>query len=409
MTSSSCWRAFMASGSRRRTVFGACVSASGLSIGVGLVSPLSAQSFAQLVEQRNPQQAYSSVFQIEAGAIGADARGSDSTVGLDDDISWDARLYYRDDQFSSRRGTLEAYGGRDGFIGSFQDGKLVGDSTVTRFEFRARPWMFYRDGFYRDEQLVPNGFYDGSDYEGYVGFGREASSGFYVELGPYYRKHDFQRSGLTPVTFTLPDDFNAYGGRLYIEQSTLQFDRRRGTPRDGFVLSLAGEREWNDSEGEFGASGFSTALPSAVWRARGRLDWYIPASDAAFWEVFVNGGWHDEKDRLQNTEGQRPLGNQWADAQLRLRFHLGESWTLTPFFHAQYSRLLREDGFSSSREYFFGGGLESYLHFSEAISLHGYYSYLDNENRPSIRIDEDLHGQQMFYLGMILRLGTKRR
>jgi hypothetical protein len=354
---------------------------------VGAIAPATAQSFAQLIDQRNPQQAYASVFQIEAGAIGSEARSSDATVGLDDEISWDARIYYRDDQFSSRRGTLEAYGGRDGFLASFQDGKLIGDSTVTRFEFRARPWMFYRDGFYRDDQLVPNGFYDGSDY----------------------RKHDFKRSALTPTTFTLPDDFNAYGGRLYLEQSTVQYDRRRGTPREGFVLSVTGEREWNSSDAEFGANGFLTALPSAVWRARGRLDWYVPASDSACWEVFVSGGWHDEKDRLQNTEGQRPLGNQWADAQLRLRFSLSDSWTLAPFLHAQYSRLLKEDGFSSARDFFLGGGAESYLHFSEAVSLHGWYSYLDNENRPSIRIDEDVHGQHMFYLGMVLRLGAQRR
>jgi hypothetical protein len=300
--------------------------------------PLSAQSFAQLTEQRNPQQAWASVFQIEAGAIGVQARENDPAVGLDDEISPDGRIYYRDDQFTSRRGTLEAYGGRDGFLLSFQDGKLVGDSTVTRFELRARPWMFYRDGFYRDDQLVPNGFYDGSDYEGYLGFGREASPGLYLELGPYYRTHDFQRSRLTPASFTLPDDFAAYGGRVSLEQSTVQYDRRRGMPRDGFVLSVTGEREWNDSDVRFGASGFLTGLPSAVWRARGRLDWYVPASDSACWEVFASGGWHDEKDRLQNTEGQRPLGNQWADAQLRLRLHLSNSLTLTSFVPRLLSR-----------------------------------------------------------------------
>ena len=377
---------------------------------VGCVqAPLFAQSFAELTEQRNGVQPYASLFQIEAGAIGTIADENGLATGLDDEISWDARLYYRDEAFSSRRGTLEAYAGRDGMFAGFQDGKMIGDDTVTRFEFRARPWMFYRDGFYRDDTLVPNGFYDGSDYEGYVGFGREAQPGLYVEIGPYYRKLDFERSRLTPVTFAVPDGYSAYGGRLYLEQSSVQYDRRRGIARDGFVLSITGEREWNDSEGAFGADGFQTSLPSAVWRARGRLDWYIPSSDDVCWEIFGNGGWQDEKDRLQNTEGQRPLGNQWADVQLRLRFHLGDSMTLTPYVQGQYSRLLKEDGFGSTKDFFFGAGVETWMHFSDALSLHAYYSWLDNENRPSIRIDEDLHGQQMFYVGMVLRLGATRR
>ena len=375
----------------------------------GSLGPLLAQSFTDLTEVRNPAAPFPSLFQLELGAIGISSPDDDPLLGLDDEISWDGRAYYRDESFGSRRGTLEAYAGRDGIFGSYTDGKLVGDDTVTRFEGRARPWMFYRDGFYRDDTLVPNGFFDGEDYEGYIGFGREAQQGLYIELGPFYKKLDFQRSRLTPVTYTIPDDYSAYGGRLYLEQSTVQLDRRRGLPRDGYVLTLCGEREWNDSEGTFGTAGFSTGLPSAVWRVRGRLDWYIPSSDTTVWEVFASGGWHDEKDRLQNVEGQRPLGNQWADAQLRLRFHVGSSITFTPFFQAQYSRLLDEDGFDSDKEFFIGGGAEAYWHWSDALSLHTWYSYVDNDNRPSIRVDEDVHGEHMFYIGMVLRLGAKRR
>lgn len=376
----------------------------------GLASaPLFGQSFTELTEARNPVRPWSSVFQVEAGAIASFAKDDDPVRGLDDEISWDGSVYYRDEAFSSRRGTLEAYAGRDGLFGSFTDGKLVGDDTVTRFEVRARPWMFYRDAFYRGDQLVPNGYYDGSDYEGYIGFGREAQQGLYVELGPFYKKLSFDRSDLTPVTFTIPTDYAAYGGRLYLEQSTVQLDRRRGMPRDGYTFTITGEREWNDSDGAFGTAGFSTVLPSAVWRARGRLDWYIPSSDTTCWEVFAQGGWQDEKDRIQNSEGQRPLGNQWADAQVRLRIGAGQSMTLTPFFHAQYSNVLDEFGTDSERKFFFGGGLETYIHFSDALSLHAWYSYLDNENRPSVRIDEDVHGEQMVYIGMVLRLGASRR
>lgn len=370
--------------------------------------PLAAQSFTDFTEVRNPVAPYASVLQLEAGAIACFTEQTDRTVGLEDDLSWDARAWYRDDQFSSRRGTLEAYAGRDGVFGSFTDGKLVGDDTVTRFEVRARPWMFYRDGFYRDDQLAKNGFYDGSDYEGYLGFGRQAQ-GLYIETGPFYRALSFERSKLTPATFTIPQDYDAYGFRLYLEQSTVQMDRRRGVPREGYVLTLNGEREWNDSDAAFGTASFATELPSAVWRVRGRLDWYVPASDSAGWEIFAEGGWHDDKDRVQNTEGQRPLGSQWGEAQVRLRWHLGNSVSFTPFGIAQYSRTLDETGFDSDKNWFFGGGAEMYWHWSESLSMHGWYSYVENENRPSVRVDNDVHGEHMFFLGMVVRFGSKRR
>lgn len=371
-------------------------------------APLCAQSFSDLTESRNAAAPYAKLFQLEAGAIGTKPLDKQPAFGLDDEISWDARIYYHNEGFTSRRATIDAYAGRDGIFGSFADGKLIGDDTVTRLEVRGRPWMYYRDGFYRDGDLVPNGFFEGSDWEGYAGFGKEAQ-GLYIEVGPFYRALDFKRSELTPVTYTVPDGYSAYGGRVYLEQSTVQMDRRRGLPRDGYVVTLCGEREWNDSDSTFGTAIFSTELPSAVWRARGRLEWYIPGSDSTIWEVFANGGWSDQKDRIQNSEGQRPLGNIWVDAQLRLRIHAGQSFVLTPFFEGQYSKTLEEDGFGSNKDFFFGGGVETYLHFSDSLSLHAWYSFVDNENRPSVSIDEDLHGEHMAYIGMVLRLGATRR
>jgi hypothetical protein len=368
---------------------------------------LSAQSFSDLTESRHAAAPFSKLLQVEAGAIGTAAQDKEPVFGLDDKISWDGSAYYRNEQFTSRRATLEAYAGRDGLFGGFTDGKLIGDNTVTHFEFRARPWMFYRDGFYRDHHLIPTGLFEGSDWEGYAGFGKEAQ-GLYIEMGPFYRSLDFKRSDLTSVTYAIPQNFHAYGGRIYVEQSTVQMDRRRGLPREGYVATLCGEREWNDSSGAFGTAVFSTELPTAVWRARGRLEWYLPSSDSTVWEVFANGGWADQKDRLQNSEGQRPLGSLWGDAQLRLRIHLGQSFVFTPFVEAQLSKTLEEDGFGSNKDYFLGGGAEMYLHLSEPLSIHGWYSYLNNENRPSVAIDEDVHGQHMFFLGMVLRIGATR-
>ena len=53
--------------------------------------------------------------------------------------------------------------------------------------------------------------------------------------------------------------------------------------------------------------------------------------------------------------------------------------------------------------------METYWHLGQMLSVHAYYSYLDNENRPSIRIDQDLRGEHMFYVGMIARFGGRRR
>lgn len=374
-----------------------------------LAAPAFGQSFTDFTEVRRAPRPYSQLLEFEAGAIGAMAQDKDLAVGLDDDISWDGHVYYRDDAFGSGRSLLEGYAGRDGIYLGLADGSLVGDDTTTRLELRARPWQFYRDGFYRDDELVANGFYEGSDYELYAGFGRETQPGLFVELGPYYRRSSFDRSDLTDAAYTVPGDYASYGARMYLEQGNVQMDRKRGMPEEGYVLTLCAEQEWNNSSGTFGslASGV-TELPSSVWRARGRLEWYVPASDDSTWEIFARGGWQDDKDRVQNFEAQRPLGDKWADAQIRLRINFADTITLAPFVHGQYSSITSNDPSASNSEFFFGGGVEGYLHMSDSISLHGYYSYLNNESRPSVRIDEDLHGEHMFYLGMLVRFGARR-
>lgn len=382
-----------------------------LTAGLVAAASLRGQSYSDLVDVRNPSLPYTNLLEFEAGGIGTMARTEDPTVGLQDDLSWDGHAYYRNEEFGGRSGTLEGYAGRDGLYAGYYNGKLIGRDSLTRFEVHARPWRFFRDGAYRGSNFVPNGLYEGNDWEGYVGFGREAQEGLYIELGPFYRHLGFQRSDLTPSPseFTIPTGYTAYGGRVYLEQNTLQMDRRIGIPTSGFLFTAIGEREWNSSDGFVGSSVFATELPSAVWRVRGRLEWYVPSSESATWEIFARGGWNDETDRVENSDSQRPLGSQWADGQLRMRLALGRSWTLTPFVEGQYSQVPNETGEVNKRKFFFGGGAETYLHLSDEIALHAWYSYMGNESRPSIRIDQDVHAEHMFYVGMVLRFGSQRR
>jgi hypothetical protein len=368
---------------------------------------LHAQSFDDLTTVRNPKLAWSQVFQVKAGVLGAIAGTEDEAAGLQDDIGWDGHVWYHADG-GGQGGDLDAYAGRDGLYFGMKNGNDP-NATATKLELKARMWPFYREGAYRGDAFVPIGLYEGRDYEAYLGFGREVQSGLFVELGPFYRRQSFDRNKLTDPGYTIPDDFNAYGGRLFLEQSTVQFDRRSGLATDGFVATVIGEREWNDSDTEFGSAGLETELPSAVWRARARLEWYIAQSDETCWEVFGNASYTDVQDRVYNYDAQRPQGHLWADAQLRFRMRASDSITVTPFAHVQYQQLREEDGAGSDKKAFFGGGIDAWLHVADNISFNAWYSFLDNESRPSVSISEDAHGEHMFFVGVVFQFGAKRR
>jgi len=373
---------------------------------------LSAQSFDELSTVRNPQQAYSSLFQVKAGVIGAHASSTDKAVGLDDHLGWDGSLYYHTDTFSGSTGVLDAYAGRDGAYIGARNAHVAGKETMTRLELKARYFAFYREGAYRQHNFVPTGRYEGRDYEAYLGFGRMAAQDLFVEVGPFYRRNSFSSNDDTEPSFTIPDDFNAYGARIFLEHNTVQMDRQAGVPRQGFVLTLVGEQEWNDSAKLWGAdtgAGPSFEMPSAVRRAHGRMEWYVPQSDATTWQIFVDGSLSSRRDRVYNYDAQRPQGSLWLDGQLRLRWQLGDHASLAPFFNLQYVHIESESGAGTDTKTFIGAGAEGWLHFSDTVSLNAWYSYLDNESRPPVSSSRDLHGQHMFFAGMVLRFGAMRR
>jgi hypothetical protein len=379
-------------------------------VSLALATSLSAQSYDDLTTFRNQRLPFSQILQIRAGAFGSLAKDKDPAAGLDDELAWDGSVWFHDDSFGNRNGQLDAYAGRDGFVASIIDGKVVGSDTVSRLQLSARLWPFYREGFYRGSSFVPVGRYEGKDWDAYLGFGREAAEGLFIEFGPYYGKKSFDRNQDTAPNYVIPDDHATYGGRIHIEQNTVQLDRNSGLPRSGFIATAVIEREWNDSQNQFGVtSGFLTELPSAVWRARGKLQWYVPQSSDSAWEILAGAMLTDEKDRVVDYDAQHPQGNLWVDAQLRLRVPVGDSFTLIPFAQGQFVRILQEDGNSADRKLFAGGGLETWLHFSESVSFNAWYSYLSNESRPSVSIDQDLHGQHMFFAGFVLRFGSSRR
>lgn len=371
---------------------------------------LRGQSYRDLTTTRERPNPYSSVFQIQGGLIGAIARDEDPAVGLEDAFGWDGHVYYRNESQPGAGNVLEAYAGRDGAFASLRDGQLIGDQTISRLELTARYFPWYREGFYRGSSFVPVGVYSGLDYGAYLGFGRKAAEDLYVEGGPFYKRNDFDREDQTAANYVIPEDYNAYGGRAYIEHNTLQIDRFSGAPRGGFLFSVVAEFEANDSDVPFGViGGFQSDLPSNVWRGRGYMEWFFPGDETTTWSVVVSGALADRRDRVQNFDAQDPPGHLWADGQLRLRWDLADSFSVTPFAHAQYARVSNEDGIGSDDELFFGGGLEAALHFSESFSALAWYSFLDNEARPTVRIDEDRHGEHMFFIGGVVRFGATRR
>jgi hypothetical protein len=362
-----------------------------------------------MITFRNQRLPYSQLLQIEAGVLASKAAEEDPAAGLADEVAWDGSIFYHDDQFGVRTGQLDVYAGRDGICASLRDGRMQSGDTVSRLQLSGRLWPFYREGFYRGDSFVPTGQYEGNDYEGYLGFGRLAGEDLFIEFGPFYHMYEFDRNEATAANYVIPEDYDAYGIRMHLEQNNVQLDRRSGLPREGFLATAVVEREWNDSDTTFGVvSGFQTRLPSAVWRLRGRMEWYLPQASDGAWEIFASGQFVDEKDRVVQYDAQHPQGNLWVDAQLRLRLPVAESFTLTPFVHGQFTRILDETGSSSDQEFFFGGGVETWLHFSDAVSFNAWYSYLDNESRPPVSIDEDLHGQHMGFAGLVLRFGASR-
>lgn len=370
---------------------------------------LHGQTYDELSIFRNRPLPWADALQIKGGAIASIAPEENEFNGNVDEIGWDGHVFYH----QSKRGTdnaIEAYAGRDGAIASYRNADLLGNQNILRVEGGMRYFPFWREGFYdEDDRFTRTGSYEGSDFDGYVGIGRRLDKDFLIEFGPYVHGYDFEETGSTPE-FVVPDSFSAYGGRIFFEHNTAEFARTAILPSRGFVATVLVEREWNDSQGEFGTLSYQSELPEAVWRGRGKLHWYVPAGSSSVWEILLDASFADETDRIVIYDAQEPVpGQTWGDGQLRLRFDAGSSFSIAPFVQLQYTQVLQEDGQGSDKLFFFGGGAEAWLNFSENLSLNAWYSYLNNESRPPVSVSQDVYGEHMFFVGMVLRFTGVRR
>ena len=369
-----------------------------------------AQSYDDLTTVRGRPQQFGSVLQLRAGILGSVASDPDETIGREDETGWDGHAYFHRDRLGNSSAQIDAYLGRDGAYLGVLEGELLGQETQSRLEVTARYFPFYREGFYRDDQFVPTGRYEGDDYGIALSVAREVSEGMRFEPQVFYRRYDFSTNDQTPVNYVIPDDFNGYGARMYLEQSSMVLNRLTGRPQQGFLLTLVGEREQNDSDRQFGVLGvFETRLPSGFWRGRGHLELYLPQSESMTWEVVGNGQWTDDQDRVYNYDAQKPIGSIWADGELRLRFDLGLSLWAAPFGKLQWVRTLDESGFSNSSDFFYGGGANLGYEIGDNFSLLGEYSYLTNESREPVSTSKDTFGEHRFFAGVEVRFGAQRK
>lgn len=381
-----------------------------------LAAPAAAQGYRDFLSPsyrdfqvvRDRPSAYSTALTLRGGVAGVLAEDEDIAAGREDEIMPDGFVWFRSDRFTAQELGIDAYVGRDGAILSLQKHDITQGGGTARLELSSRFFPFYREGFYAGDDWVPTGRYEGSDYGAYFGLSQEVGEGARFEIGPFYRRYDFERSDATSAGYTIPEDYHAYGGRIYLEQNTLELDRESGLPIAGFIGTVRVEYERNDSDERFGTALWSTRLPTAFWRGLLHLEWLFPTEGTSVWELRLDGEINDDKDRVHIYDAQKPIGEYWADGTLGYRLALTSGLHVTPFVQLQYTKTPAENGLGAGDDFWFGGGARLRYDFGDSISLLGDYSYLTNHNRPTIAYDEDVYGEHQFFAGLEVRFGSRR-
>ena len=293
-------------------------AASLILVGALSTASLCAQSYDDFTKVRKRPTIYSSIFKFRGGIRGGLAEDEIKANGQEDEFSIDGSAFYRDEHFSERDVELEAYAGTDGAFITMEE--YTPGSGGGRFEVSMRYAQFFREGFYRKKDFIPTGRYEGTDVTVYLGLGTEPAEGAILEGGPFFRRYSFDSNSDTLPSFIVPDNYDGYGVRSYIEENTLALDRATGRSSEGHILSVRIEREWNDSRDSFGTPLFQTRLPSSVWRVNVHGEVFIPQSGFGTWVIDGDGQWSDRDDRVFNNEAQKPQGFLWVDGEVGFRF-----------------------------------------------------------------------------------------
>jgi hypothetical protein len=251
---------------------------------------------------------------------------------------------------------------------------------------------------------VPVGLYEMRDWRGRLALATRISQTMIGEIGAYYGQNTFKSNDFTNPAYVLPDDHSAYGFQITFEDNTLQLDPQTYLPAQGYILAAWVQQEWNDSDGVFGITGRETELPSSLIRGGAHLEWYFPYTDVGTWVIRADGSLSPKDDRVRIYDASKPVGEAWIDGRVSYRLLLGSTFTLSPGARVQWVRIADEFATGRDNEFFLGGQVELRADFGPSFAVALEYSYLTNESREPVSIDEDSLGQHRFFLGVEIRL-----
>ncbi|PIE25617.1 MAG: hypothetical protein CSA62_00775 [Planctomycetota bacterium] len=313
-------------------------------------------------------------------------------------------VYYRQRSAFGQESRLDGYVGVDGIYGSITEGDPAKDARYSRIEFEAKQWASYhREGFYDGDDFVPTAIYERNYWKGRLSFAMQFTESIKGEAGPFFGQNRFDRNKQTPSGYKLPDGHNAYGFHFRAEDNTLQYDPRTLLPMAGYIATIWGEREWNDSSGDLGFGGRLRELPKSLWRAGAHLELYVPYTHTGAFIFQADGGWCAEDDYLYMHDAGKPIGEIWVDLRLDYRQLFGSFLSVTPGIRGQWVRLHDEFFGKSKNKFFFGFQLEARVDFSESWGISAEYSYLQNASREAFSVDEDKLGEHRVFVGVEFR------
>lgn len=374
-----------------------------------LVAQYRAPSYKDLTIVRNRTWSKTDFLEFRAGAqAGFPAGGKSTARSAEDAMAFDGHVYWRKSQAFGRQGRFELYAGRDGAYVGLTEGDPRQSSGYSRIELFGRQWgQFVREGFYQSDDFVPVGQYKMKDWKARMSFATRFAETLRGEIGGFYGKNSFTRYKRTASSYRIPSNYSAYGVSALIEDNKIQLDPSSSLPSEGALLSVWVEREWNNSNDLFGITGRESALPSAVVRGGGHLEWYFPYTNSGTWVLEADAGVAPKDDRIWIYDASKPIGQIFVDARIGYRLMLTDTLSIIPGVRAQWIRLADEFNTKKETELFFGGQVEFRADFSESLALSLEYSYLSNESREPVLFHDDSIGEHRLWLGFEFRPSSR--